>query len=283
MVQAARTPGYKQERQHYPIDVELEAMCAQAGILFTACRFLSMPAELILRKEHGWVYLGRMFFVQCAVCLGLLWFKALPYLTAGHFPNSLLAWVAFAYLVRGAWVQFRIIIRGKWGADYLVPGYSGGESYLRRLIAVKGENREEREAHGEKIERALRMFAEPVIVLVALYIASGILHVGWLWYAMPVAMFLKQVWDWKFTRTRVQAAMTKKQEIDALQGITHGKKSGGRYASGEPVPVAYPAPTPYAGGRLTVDAMKSAAPQSLQKLMGVKPALHVVKGDESVA
>ena len=92
MVHAARTPSDKQERQHYPIDVELEAMCAQAGILFTACRFLSMPAELILRKEHGWVYLGRMFFVQCALCLGLLWFKALPYLTAGHLPSSLLAW-----------------------------------------------------------------------------------------------------------------------------------------------------------------------------------------------
>ena len=283
MVQAARTPGDKQERQHYPIDVELEAMCAQAGILFTACRFLSMPAELMLRREHGWVYLGQMFFVQCALCLGLLWFKAVPYLASGHLPNSLLAWAASAYLMRGVWVQFRIIMRGQWGADYLVPGYSGGESYLRRLIAVKGENREEREACAEQIERALRMFAEPVILAVALYIASGILHVGWYWYAMPVAMFLKQVWDWKFTRTRVQAAMTKKREIDALQGITHGKKAGGRHVSGEPVPVAYPAPTPYAGGRLSVDAMKRDAPQSLQKLMGVQPKSPVVKGDGSVA
>ena len=133
-------------------------------------------------------------------------------------------------------------MRGKWGADYLVPGYSGGESYLRRLIAVKGENREEREAHGEQIERALRMFAEPVIVLVALYIASGILHVGWLWYAMPVAMFLKQVWDWKFTRTRVQAAMTKKRKLMRYRVSPTAKKPGGRYASGEPVPVAHPAP-----------------------------------------
>ena len=283
MAHLARTPGDKQERQHYPIDVELEAMCAQAGILFTACRFLSMPAELMLRREHGWVYLGQMFFVQVALCLGILWFKAVPYLTAGYLPSSLLAWAASAYLVRGAWVQFRIIMRGKWSADYLVPGYSGGESYLRRFFAVKGENKEEREAHGEQVERALRMFAEPAIVAVALYITSVILHVGWYWYAMPVAMFLKQAWDWKFTRSRVQAAITKKREIDALQGITHGKKAGGRHESGEPVPVAYPAPTPYTGGRPTVNAMKREAPESLQKLMGVQPKLHVVKGDESVA
>ena len=270
-------------RPRYPLDVSFEPMCAQSGLPFTIMRFASMPAELILRREHGWQYLGRMFWVQVALCLGVLWFKAMPYLAAGYLPNSLLAWLAFAYLVRGAWVQFRIIMRGKWGADYLVPGYSGGESYLRRFFTTKGENKEEREACAEQIERALRMFAEPAIVAAALYIASVILHVGWLWYVVPVSMFLKQAWEWKFTRARVQTAMTKKREVDVLQDITHadtGAKNGG---GDEEIPVVLPAALPYSGELFKLAQMQSRMPQSLQKLMGVKPALHVVKGDESVA